>query len=170
VTEEESGVAGRVKLRDLNSIDLPVLYAFQADPASSRMAAVPSRGREAFDEHWARILADDSIVKRTIEFGGRVAGSVVCFERHGLREVGYWIDRKLWGRGIASQALMAFLEQVAERPLHARVAKHNVASLRVLRKNGFVIIGEDRIPTVEGGPEVDEFLLRLDAGGSAVPR
>ncbi|HMG05814.1 MAG TPA: GNAT family N-acetyltransferase [Chthoniobacterales bacterium] len=55
----------------------------------------------------------------------------------GKREVGYWIDRAFWGRGVATEALSAFLCLEQTRPLYAGVAKHNVASIRVLQKCGF---------------------------------
>jgi len=46
------------------------------------------------------------------------------------------------------------------RPLYAHVAKHNVASLRVLQKCGFVISGEDKF--TEDGKEIEEFILKLE--------
>jgi len=52
-----------------------------------------------FDEHWAKILADDTSLKQTVEVDGRVAGNVTSFLRDGVREVGYWLDRAYWGRG-----------------------------------------------------------------------
>jgi RimJ/RimL family protein N-acetyltransferase len=47
------------------------------------------------------------------------------------------------------------------RPLYAHVAKHNLASLRVLEKCGFTIHAEAMAPAEEGDPEVEEFILRL---------
>src|SRR5215218_9325330 len=52
----------------------------------------------------------------------------------GEREVTYWIGRSYWGKGIATDALTAFLAVERSRPLHARVASDNVASRRVLEK------------------------------------
>ncbi|MER3423557.1 MAG: GNAT family N-acetyltransferase [Nitrospiraceae bacterium] len=56
-------------------------------------------------------------------------------------EVGYWVGRKLWGRGIATEALQllseyAFREFDFER-LEATVIEWNPASFRVLEKAGF---------------------------------
>src|SRR5438445_677873 len=95
-----------------------------------------------------------------------VAGNVLSWEQEGEREVGYWIDREHWGRGVATRALTVFLGQVPVRPLHAHVAKHNVGSIRVLQKCGFAIVGEARVPFGAPGEEVEEFLLRLDATGA----
>jgi RimJ/RimL family protein N-acetyltransferase len=41
-------------------------------------------------------------------------------------EITYWIDRSVWGQGIASQALALLLDLVPVRPLYARAASDNV--------------------------------------------
>lgn len=152
-----------VLLRDVTASDLVLFFEHQLDPVALRMAAFAPRDKDAFAAHWNKILADPSVVKKTVVFDGQVAGNLVCFERSGKREVGYWIGRKYWGKGIATRALTQFLRQVAERPLHAIVAKHNPASIRVLEKCGFAIEGECRGYPGARGPVVDELILRLDA-------
>ena len=149
-----------VRLRDATFEDLPTFYEHQRDPVACEMAAFRSRDLEAFMEHWtSRILVDEAAVAKTVLVDGRVAGNVLCFDHEGRREVGYWIGREFWGRGVATRALAALLAEVTERPLFAGVAAHNVASIRVLEKCGFV---EERRPGPgEGG--VEEVLLRLDA-------
>jgi hypothetical protein len=81
--------SGVVMLRDLEDQDLPILFEHQRDPIANEMAAFPPRERDAFMEHWAKILADDGVTKKTILFNGRVAGSIVCWENSGRRLVGY---------------------------------------------------------------------------------
>lgn len=103
------------------------------------MVVFRSRERDEFDKHWAKILADTNNLTKTIVADGQVAGHIASFLRDGEREIGYWIDRALWGRGIASEALSAFLRLEQRRPLVAGVAPHNVASMRVLQKCGFRI-------------------------------
>jgi RimJ/RimL family protein N-acetyltransferase len=154
---------GEVRLRDLTEDDLPIFYEQQADPEANAMAAFPARDREAFTEHWLKVLADDSVSKKTVLFDGHVAGNIVRFEQSGQPLVGYWIGRSYWGKGIATRALSEFLGQVAARPLYARVAKHNVASIRVLEKCGFTVAGEERAPSGAGEDEVEELVMRLDA-------
>lgn len=133
-----------VGLRPVLPEDLEAHFTQQRDPASARMAAVPSRDRADFDRHWDHILADPDVVARTVVADGEVAGSAVCFVRDGQRQVGYWIARERWGQGIASAALRQLLDEVGERPLHARVAAHNAGSLRVLERCGFARVGEER--------------------------
>jgi RimJ/RimL family protein N-acetyltransferase len=142
-----------VSLREVRDSDLPVFFEQQLDPEATRLAAFPARARDAFMTHWAKIRAEGTTVLRTIVFNGQVAGNIVVWEHDGGLEVGYWLGKEYWGQGIASAALTRFLQHVTARPLSAHVAKHNVASLRVLRKCGFTIAGEER----------EAFILTLGA-------
>ncbi len=132
-----------ILLRAVTPADLPILFAQQLDPDAARMAAFPPRDREAFMAHLDGILRDASITKQTILSSGQVAGYIVCFVQAGMPLVGYWLGKPYWGKGVATRALSAFLGRVGTRPLYARVAKHNLASIRVLEKCGFVVVGEE---------------------------
>ncbi len=130
----------RVHLRDVEADDLPLFFEHQRDPIAVAMVAFRSRDRAAFDQHWEKLLADESFLKKTIVADGKVAGNIGSWLSEGKREIGYWIDRALWGRGVATEALSAFLRLEQTRPLHAGVAKHNAASIRVLQKCGFTLL------------------------------
>jgi RimJ/RimL family protein N-acetyltransferase len=144
-------------LRPVEPGDVAIFYAQQADPESAAMAAVPARDRAAHDEHWARILRDESTVVRTIvDDAGAAVGHVTSFVLDGERQVGYWIDRAHWGRGHATRALDELLALVPERPVHARVARHNGASLHILERAGF-----ERVGAARAGDGVEIVLLRL---------
>jgi len=158
-----------ILLRDVIDSDLPILYEQQLDPEATTMAAFPARDRESFMAHSARIMADPSVIYKTILIDGRVAGSIVSWEMAGEREVGYWLGKEYWGRGIATQALTDYVKLVTQRPLYAHVAQHNVGSRRVLQKCGFQVIGEDSY-TNHAGVEVDEFILKLDPDESDTTR
>ena len=157
-------MTSEISLRDVRVSDLPIFFAQQLDPEATRMAAFPSRDRDAFMAHWAKSTADKSATIRTIIFEEGVAGYIVCWEDSGERKVGFWIGREYWGKGIASAALAQFLRDVAVRPLVARVAKHNVASLWVLQKCGFAISGEDRLNGADGDCG-EEYILTLGITG-----
>ena len=157
---------GEVHLRPTVEGDLPTFFAQQLDPVGQSMAAFIPRDpsdREAFVAHWGRILASEASITRTILFDGQVAGYILCFPHSGKLEVGYWVGREYWGRKVATRALRQCLELVTERPIHAGVARDNVASIRVLQKCGFVIAGEGRGFSKARGEEVDELILVLDA-------
>ena len=112
---------GRVQLRAVVEADLPIFFEHQRDPESNAMAAFPARDREAFDAHWAKILADPTTTNR---------------------------------------AIPAFLRIVTARPLVAHVAKHNVASRRVLEKSGFVVVEESKADFE--GTEIGDLTMRLE--------
>jgi RimJ/RimL family protein N-acetyltransferase len=144
-------------LRKVEAGDIAVFFDQQDDPAATALAAVPARDRAAHAEHWAKILADESVVVRTVIDAGQVLGYVTSFVVDGKRQVGYWLGRPYWGGGHATRALTEYLAEVRERPLHARVAEHNTASLRVLAKCGFAAAGEERL---DGDP-IRAIILRL---------
>jgi RimJ/RimL family protein N-acetyltransferase len=149
----------QVHLREVTEADLPTLFEHQLDRDAVRMAAFPSRDREAFFAHWAKILRDEACIALAIVQDGRVVGSMMSFVRDGKQLIGYWLGKAHWGRGIASAALPLLLELVPMRPIHAYVAKHNPASLRVLQKGGFVIIDEGKFEFE--GEQMEEYLLVL---------
>ncbi len=151
-------------LRGVEDEDLAVFFEQQLDPEATRMAAFRSRDREAFAAHWAKVRADPNATVRTVVYQGKVAGSIFAWHDAGEVRVGYWHGREFWGKGVASAALAQFLKVLEGRPLHARVAKHNAASVRVLQKCGFTICGEDKFTDPVLG-EVEEFILTLAGGG-----
>ncbi len=163
-------MSGSVVLREALESDLPDFFEDQRDPVALRMAGFVPRDREAFLAHWAKIMADDSVVKRTILLDGEIAGNIVCYESSRRREVGYWIRRELWGKGIATRALAELLSQVAHRPLYAHAARHNVASIRVLEKCGFIPAGEDTRPSLDPAAPVEELVFILAGKAAGEPR
>ena len=146
------------RLRPVEPGDVAIFFEHQADPQAAAMAGFPARDRAAHDAHWERLLADDTPYTRTIVLpDGRVAGNIGSWMDGGERYVGYWLGREHWGQGHASRAVAAFLAEVPERPVYAHVVDHNVASLRVLERCGFVVAGEEREP----GEAATTIILRL---------
>jgi RimJ/RimL family protein N-acetyltransferase len=151
------GQRGPGRLRPVQADDVPIFFDQQDDAEAAAMAAFPRRDRDAHDAHWARILADPTVVTRTILDDGLVAGNVAGFVVDGRRELGYWLGRAFWGRGLATAAVREMIGLLAERPLYAHAAEHNTGSLTVLRRNGFVVIGRQAYQD----DEVVELELRL---------
>jgi RimJ/RimL family protein N-acetyltransferase len=152
-----------ILLRAVIASDLPIFFEQQFDPVANQMAAFPARDRDAFMAHWITILADEANILKTIVYNDQVAGNIVSWQHSGEQEIGYWLGREFWDKGIATQALTAFLEIVTPRPLYAYVAKHNLASIRVLEKCGFTITGEAQALASMSGEEVKEVILILRA-------
>ncbi len=158
--------ADRVLLRPVQPADLSVFFEQHRDPEAVRMAAFTARDpsdRKAFLEHWVRVLADPTVTMRTIVFRGAIVGNVGRFldRDFGHPEVTYWIGRPYWGRGLATLALRTFLREETTRPLHARAAADNIASIRVLEKVGFAREGTGRGFAYGRGQEIEEANMRL---------
>ncbi len=154
----------KIQLRRVEGADLLIFFQNQLDTEANHMAAFTAKNpadREAFNAHWAKIMADESIVIRTILFHVRVAGYILSHGWFGDLEVSYWIGKEIWGRGIATQALKFFLDEQPERPIYARAVHDNAASLRVLEKCGFVVVSHERGFANARDEEVEEVILKL---------
>lgn len=155
-----------ITLRTLADDDLDTLYVWESDPRAVEMAAFTRANpsdRNAFDAHYERVRSDPSNLLLAIDDDGEFVGTVGSYTMEGEREVTYWIAPALWGQGLASRALRAFLEIESTRPLYGRVADHNAASAKVLVRAGFVEVGSDTGFAPGIGAEVVERIYRLDS-------
>lgn len=87
-----------------------------------------------------------------IEVDGHLAGAIGVFpysgaQRH-VAHIGYWLGKAFWGRGIATAACGCMVKRMFDEAgfmrLETTVNAPNVASARVLEKNGFVLEGRKR--------------------------
>lgn len=149
------------------------MFAIGCDPVACEMAGVKPRTREVFEARWREVFADPKISTRVIEVVGagnarEFAGSISVFQApsesggESRDNIGYWLAREHWGKGIASRAVAMFLLEEKRRPLHATAAMTNLASHRVLSKNGFVFAGSHMGTETERymAREVGEFVLK----------
>ena len=78
-------------------------------------------------------------------------------------EVGYWLGEAFWGRGIVTEALNLFSQDVFERlnllRLFAVASAANVGSARVLEKAGYQQEGVMRSAAVKFGVPNDQLLF-----------
>ena len=85
-------------------------------------------------------------------------------------EIGYWVGERFWGRGIATEALIAVTEHaIATHGLTRIFAlpfEHNTASCRVLEKAGYTLEARLRRSAIKDDVIVDQFqyayIARLD--------
>jgi ribosomal-protein-alanine N-acetyltransferase len=80
-------------------------------------------------------------------------------------EIGYWLGRAFWGRGIASAAVKAVTEHAFGHfeldRLHAGVFAWNPASARVLEKAGYRLEGRLRSAVTKDGRTTDQLLYAI---------
>ncbi len=118
----------------------------------------------------ARSLDAVPRVNFAIEASGRLAGGIgyrpgTDVERAGA-EIGYWIGRELWGRGIATEALGLVTRHIfATRPEVRRIFAvpfaSNAASARVLEKAGYVREGTMRRSAIKDGRYLDQWMYAI---------
>ena len=159
------GFTTTLLLRNVIDDDLVTFFEQQCDSDANYMAAFTAKdptNRTAFLAHWERIRADATAIALTIVLDGQVVGSIGSYHEDGRCEVTFWLGKEYWGKGIATRALAKFLAEINQtRPIHARAAKDNAGSLRVLEKCGFVVISKSRGFANARGQAIEELLLEL---------
>lgn len=124
-----------------------VYFARTRVPAIQRVLPQRAQTLEEFlaDFRKTREPGADSF-GRTIRADGQYVGDVWCYAMDPSGDpqamVSYCVfEQALWGRGVASEALGLFLEEIRERFGLERVGAFtfaaNAGSIRVLEKNGF---------------------------------
>ncbi len=125
---------------------------------------------EADAVEWiSRQLAATTPTNWAIEVDGRAIGGIGIDIRDGMyagtAEIGYWLGEPYWGRGIATAAARAAVEEVMPRfglhRLQAHVFGWNPASMRVLEKVGFRREGMLRRSRVKDGVVIDQVLYAI---------
>nr|WP_198426196.1 GNAT family N-acetyltransferase [Microbacterium ureisolvens] len=151
-------------MRPLDDDDLDAVFEMMRDREAIAMAAFTAEDpddRAAFDAWIARQRASGDVLSFVVTEDGGFAGTAATFTIDGDREVTYWIARHAWGRGVATAALRLLISREPIRPLFARVAAHNAASIAVLEKAGFTEVSRnvDFAPGV--GREIEEIVFTL---------
>ena len=100
-----------------------------------------------------------------IDVGGDAVGAIGFLLRDDVdrvsAEVGYWIGRSYWGRGIATEALVGVTRYAFDTHgltrMFATPFAHNLASCRVLEKAGYVLEGRLARSAIKNDQVVDQF-------------
>jgi RimJ/RimL family protein N-acetyltransferase len=78
-----------------------------------------------------------------------------------VTHVEHWISADYKNQGIATAAVKEFLLLDPQRPMEARTAFDNLASAKVLEKNGFLVWGADTYFANARNAEIVETIWRL---------
>lgn len=153
-----------IKLRPTEISDLDTLFQFQLDKKGGYLAAFMPKDhtdKSAYIDKYLKLLNDPTVNNQTIIIDDTIVGSIAKFLMKGDTEITYWIDRKFWGQGIATNSLTEFLKIEQTRPIYGRVAFDNVGSQKVLEKCGFVKIGTDKGFANARQKEIEEYIYKL---------
>jgi len=157
----------RLIVRQYNfEIDAEGFFLLNGDEEVMRYIR-PAKTREECDVFLKEIIANAeanpvmgrwaAIEKETEKFIGSFA--IIPIENTEYIQLGYALLKKYWGKGFASELTKAGLEfyfstSSAEK-IYALAEKPNIASHRVLLKNGFVPDGIRK----EGDKELQQFIF-----------
>jgi RimJ/RimL family protein N-acetyltransferase len=140
----------RLLLRPGFPEDAPALAEALADATVVRnLAVVPwpytLRDAEAFLAAPRDPVLPSLLIFERTQSDARLVGSCGLARRaSGAVELGYWIGRPFWGRGLATEACLALIAVARALALRQLEASHfidNPASARVLEKLGFSATG-----------------------------
>ncbi len=154
----------KIILRQTETNDLESFFIFQLDEEANYLAAFTSKDpadKSAYIIKYTKLLNDPTVNMRTIIVDKVIAGSISKFEMEGEAEITYWVDKKFWGKGVATKALEDFLIIENTRPIFGRVAFDNLGSQKVLEKCGFAKIGKDKGFANARQTEIEEFIYKL---------
>ena len=168
----------RLLLRPGFPEDAPALAGAIADEAIARnLANVPwpyrMRDAEAFLASPRDPVLPSFLIYERTDGPPQLVGSCGLGRRpSGAVEMGYWISRPYWGRGIATEACRALIEIARTLGLAQLEGSHfvdNPASGRVLEKLGFEPVGiiAPRMSCARG-MEVPARLMRLRLAAGAL--
>ena len=116
-----------------------------------------------------RAVGESPLSNFAIEVDGQAAGGIGVHPQRGnfrrSAEIGYWLGRAHWGKGIVTEAVVAIEEYAFATfdlfRLYALVFASNPASARVLEKAGFQLEGRLRLAATKNGETLDELLYAL---------
>jgi len=168
----------RIRLRPWRTDDLEALVRHANDEQVSRGTSdrfpfpyTPADG-EAF---LSGRVVDLSGPVFAIEIDGGACGGIGARRFPGERsvgaEIGYWLGRAHWGRGVMTRVVSVFAPWAADAldvlRLQATVLGFNTGSARVLEKNGFTQEGLLRSAVRKRGELHDLRVFGRVAGGEA---
>ena len=102
-----------------------------------------------------------------ILFGGRLVGGIGLRRSDDTTELGYWLARDHWGRGLMTEAAAAVVAHgfgaMGLPEIRSGVFVGNEASLAIQKRLGFEIVGRHMVHSVARGESVLHIDTRLVA-------
>ncbi len=119
-------------------------------------------------EFFAKNREWDDLIWAIDRAGEPIGGCGLHFKTNVWRknvEIGYWVGRPFWGRGIATAAARALVDHAFThldiQRIHASAFEWNPASQRVLEKAGFLLEGRHRDAIYKDGRTTSEMVFGL---------
>lgn len=146
-----------------------VRHANDPDVAANMRDRFPHPYTPADAERWLGIAtAEGPLTNFAIEVGGIGLILGTDIERCSA-EIGYWLGRSVWGRGLATAAVRALVgygfREFGPTRILAHVFANHGASARVLEKAGFSREGLMRRAAIKAGVVRDQVLSAITDQG-----
>lgn len=146
--------------------DVDAFFALFSDPVAMRYWSFVPHTDRAQSEEWVRSMVEggtDTSDDFVIELDGEAVGKMGAWQ---LPEFGFLLAPRLWGKGLASEALAAFIDyRRTVDPggrLTADVDPRNTASLKLLARHGFIETHRAKGSWQVGDELCDSVYLALD--------
>ncbi|MEC1180508.1 GNAT family protein [Metasolibacillus meyeri] len=145
----------KITLGKLEYIDMKDLYEFELENRTYFEKTVPSRGDDYYHFETFKRKNEELLKEQMQELsyfylikneGGQIVGRInltdIDKNQH-LGHLGYRVGEAYIGKGIANQALQLLLATIEDKGIQqiaAQTTTNNIASQKILEKNGFTYI------------------------------
>ena len=128
---------------------------------------IPFPYKESDAEEFIKLIERSRLnIAFAIIYNEKFVGTIGLIKQKDVRrksaELGYWIGEPFWNKGIATQAVQLITEYGFNKldifRIFASVYEYNVASMKVLKKNGFVKEGILRKSVFKNNKLCDEHI------------
>ncbi|MEY9979517.1 GNAT family N-acetyltransferase [Lysinibacillus sp. RC79] len=165
-----------ISIDSLQERDAEELYQFEKNNRQFFEQMVPSRGEdyynfETFKLRHRELLAEQQEEKSKFylirDNSGNIIGRINLVDidtTNDIAEVGYRVGQEYGGKGIGARALKLLLEtEISVKKIKAKTTTNNIASQRILEKNGFkqVCISDDKFEINGQKLQFIDYLLEL---------
>ncbi|MFJ6209173.1 GNAT family N-acetyltransferase [Lysinibacillus sp. NPDC092081] len=165
-----------ISINSLQERDAEELYQFEKNNRQFFEQMVPSRGEDYYNFETFKLRHRELLVEQQEEKSkfylirdnsGNIIGRINLVDidtTNDLAEVGYRVGQEYGGKGIGASALKLLLEtEIRVKKIKAKTTTNNIASQRVLEKNGFkqVYISDDEFEMNGQKLQFIDYLLEL---------
>jgi len=160
----------QITLRKLKKSDAPSIYQNAKDFEIARYTTLPHPYRLKNAEDFIKMTHQKIRKKKAFELGIELKESKEIIGMMSLMdidydnknaEIGYWLGKKYWGKGIMKEAIKLILNFGFKKlnlvRIYARVMHPNIASAKLLERSGFKYEGRMRKTTLRRGKWMDDL-------------
>jgi len=164
----------QINLRKLKKSDASSIYQNAKDFEIARYTTLPYPYRLKNAEDFIKMTHQKMRKKKSFELGIEFKENKEIIGMIGLMnidydnknaEIGYWLGKKYWGRGIMKKAIKLILnfgfKKLKLVRIYAKVMHPNIASAKLIEKSGFKYEGRMRKAILKRGKWMDYLIYSI---------